>query len=91
MSGRGIGGKTKSKAKSRSSRAGFIEEVAFKCLDCRLLRKGNYAACVGARAPVYLTAVMEYLVAEILELAGNAARDNKKSRIIPRHLQVLSV
>ena len=39
-------------------------------------------------APVYLVAVMEYLAPEILELAGNVARD-KKSRIIPRHLQVL--
>eukprot|EP00501_MAST-03F_sp_TOSAG23-6_P000250 GSMAST32.ASY1.ANO1.256.1 assembled CDS len=25
---------------------------------------------------------------KILELAGNAARDNKRSRIIPRHLQL---
>ena len=85
MSGRGKGGKVKGKAKSRSSRAGLQFPVG---RIHRLLRKGNYAARVGAGAPVYMAAVMEYLAAEILELAGNAARDNKKSRIIPRHLQL---
>jgi histone H2A len=52
----------------------------------RLLRKGNYAERVGAGAPVYPAAVLECL--EILELAGNVARDNKKTRIIPGHLQL---
>ncbi|XP_029640745.2 LOW QUALITY PROTEIN: histone H2A [Octopus sinensis] len=85
MSGRGKGGKVKGKSKTRSSRAGLQFPVG---RIHRLLRKGNYAERVGAGAPVYLAAVMEYLAAEVLELAGNAARDNKKSRIIPRHLQL---
>ncbi|KAG2461624.1 H2A protein, partial [Polypterus senegalus] len=86
MSGRGkTGGKARAKAKTRSSRAGLQFPVG---RVHRLLRKGNYAERVGAGAPVYLAAVLEYLTAEILELAGNAARDNKKTRIIPRHLQL---
>ena len=85
MSGRGKGAKSKSKPKSRSSRAGLQFPVG---RIHRLLRNGNYSERVGAGAPVYLAAVLEYLSAEVLELAGNAARDNKKSRIFPRHLQL---
>uniref|UniRef100_UPI0035901E38 late histone H2A.L3-like n=1 Tax=Myxine glutinosa TaxID=7769 RepID=UPI0035901E38 len=86
MSGRGKGGgKTRAKAKSRSSRAGLQFPMG---RVHRHFRKGNYAERIVAGAPVYLAAVLEYLAAEILELAGNAARDNKKSRITPRHLQL---
>ena len=83
MSGRGK--KSAGKAKSRSSRAGLQFPVG---RVHRLLRRGNYAERIGGGAPVYLAAVLEYLAAEILELAGNAARDNKKTRIVPRHLQL---
>ncbi|KAF5311122.1 hypothetical protein D9619_008079 [Psilocybe cf. subviscida] len=85
-SGKSSGGKISSeKSQSRSSKAGLQFPVG---RVHRLLKKGNYAQRVGAGAPVYLAAVLEYLAAEILELAGNAARDNKKQRIVPRHLQL---
>ena len=93
MSGKGSGksksgkasGDASAKSQSRSAKAGLQFPVG---RVHRLLKKGNYAQRVGAGAPVYLAAVLEYLAAEILELAGNAARDNKKTRIIPRHLQL---
>ena len=87
MSGKGKGGRGKKggKSTSRSARAGLQFPVG---RIARFLREGRYAARVGGGASVYLAAVLEYLAAEILELAGNAARDNKKARISPRHLQL---
>ncbi|NWW96472.1 H2A protein, partial [Rhynochetos jubatus] len=71
--------------KTRSVRAGLQFPVG---RVYRLLKRGNYADRVSPGAAIYLAAVLEYLSAEILELAGNAARENKKSRILPRHIQL---
>lgn len=54
----------------------------------RVLMRGKYARRVGAGAPAYLAAVLEYLVAEMLELAGNKAREDKEARTTPRHIQL---
>ena len=86
--GKGKGGRGKSagkKSTTKTAKAGLQFPVG---RVGRYLKQGKYATRVGAGAPVYLAAILEYLTAEILELAGNAARDNKKSRIIPRHIQL---
>ena len=81
--GRGAGSGKKSVTKSAKAGLQFpVGRIG------RYLKKGKFATRVGAGAPVYLAAILEYLTAEILELAGNAARDNKKTRIIPRHIQL---
>ena len=81
---KGKGGKGKGQ-QTKSARAGVQFPVG---RIARYMRTGGYAKRIGAGAPVYVAAVLEYLCAELLELAGNAARDNKKQRIIPRHIQL---
>uniref|UniRef100_A0A3B3SD64 MacroH2A.1 histone n=1 Tax=Paramormyrops kingsleyae TaxID=1676925 RepID=A0A3B3SD64_9TELE len=77
------GGKKKTTKTSRSTKAGVIFPVGRML---RYIRKGLPKYRIGVGAPVYMAAVLEYLTAEILELAGNAARDNKKGRVTPRHI-----
>ena len=69
---------------SRSARAGLVFPVG------RILRKframNNNRLRFTAGSPVYATAVIEYLCAEILELSGNAAKEMKVKRITPRQI-----
>ena len=83
--GKAKGKSNNTKQTSRSQRAGLNFPVG---RIARFLKQGRYSERVGAGAPVYLAAVLEYLAAEVLELAGNAAKDNKKTRIVPRHIQL---
>ncbi|XP_073429899.1 core histone macro-H2A.1 isoform X1 [Dendrobates tinctorius] len=77
------GGKKKTTKTSRSAKAGVIFPVGRML---RYIKRGHPKYRIGVGAPVYMAAVLEYLTAEILELAGNAARDNKKGRVTPRHI-----
>ena len=72
---------SKGSGKSQSSKAGLIFPVG---RIGSMLRKGRYTKRVAAAAPVYLAAVLEYLTAELLELSGKVAGQQKKKRITPR-------
>ncbi|XP_028167481.1 histone H2A, sperm-like [Ostrinia nubilalis] len=71
------------KNKTRSERSGLKFPVG---RIHRILRHGLYARRIGSGTAVYLTAVLEYLAAEMLELAGKAAEESKRTRIMPRHI-----
>lgn len=80
VAGRGRGSTIRT---SRAAKAGLQFPVA---RVENQLRRRKVSDRLGAGAAVFLAAVLEYLIAEMLELAGNCARDLKKQRIAPRHI-----
>uniref|UniRef100_N1QSZ2 Histone H2A n=1 Tax=Aegilops tauschii TaxID=37682 RepID=N1QSZ2_AEGTA len=81
-------GGPRKKSVSRSVKAGLQFPVG---RIGRYLKKAGTGEEFYPGEPVTLSrtsnlAAASYLAAEVLELAGNAAKDNKKSRIIRRHL-----
>ncbi|GFP82033.1 histone h2ax [Phtheirospermum japonicum] len=83
--GRGKSKASRSKPVSRSKRAGLEFPVG---RVAQIFKAGKYSDRVSAEAPVYLTAALEYLAAEVLELAGDKARQCQKRRITPKHIQM---
>ena len=71
------------KRQTKSQKAGIFFNVD-KVL--RKLKQANPGMIVRKEAAVLTTGVIEYLVAELLELSGNAAAQLKSHRIKPRHV-----
>ncbi|KAK2959521.1 putative Histone H2A [Blattamonas nauphoetae] len=68
---------------SKTAKAGLVFPVAriFK-----YLKAGRYTPRVSGGASCYLAAVLEYLTAEVLEISGSCAKDEKNKIIKPSHI-----
>ncbi|KFQ68882.1 Histone H2AX, partial [Phaethon lepturus] len=76
--------KARKSRSSRSSRAGLLFPVSR--VD-RQLRRGHFSGRIGAKAPVYLAAVLQWLTHRTMDVAGKISKNSKQQRISPSHLQ----
>ncbi|KAM6290381.1 histone H2A, orphon-like [Porphyrio hochstetteri] len=76
--------KAKKSRTSRSSRAGLLFSISR--VD-RMLRRGHFAERIGAKAPVFLAAVLQWVTRETVDVAGKIAKKSKQHCISPSHLQ----
>uniref|UniRef100_A0A914V496 Macro domain-containing protein n=1 Tax=Plectus sambesii TaxID=2011161 RepID=A0A914V496_9BILA len=72
---------------TRSTRAGLLfpmsrvkTQMKKKCSSKKMR--------IGWGASAYMTAVLEYMTGEMIELSGNSCRDNKRKRISPRDIML---
>ena len=86
MAGKGTrkSGKAK-KQQTAHSRADLIFPVGRLT---RYLREGKYSDRSSVGAGVFMAAVLEYLCSEILELAGEHTKKDKRIQMMPRHIQL---
>ena len=77
---------SKNKPASTTKRAGLKFPPSRFSNDKSALRQ--HSLRVSPKAGVYMAGVIEYLVAEILELSGNVASDTKVVRITPHHINM---
>lgn len=54
----------------------------------RLLREGRYAQRLNWSTPIFLAAVIQYMTAKVLELAGNEAQKTGRRCITPALLDM---
>ena len=75
----------KKKYVSKSSKAGLLFPVG---RVARYLKEGQYSKKVSDLSAIYMCAVLEYLVAEFIEMSGNVTKKKNKKRITPRHILI---
>eukprot|EP01084_Bolivina_argentea_P018949 35258_1 len=78
-------GKKGGKGTTRSAKAGITFPVG---RVARLLKKGKYATRFGRAAPVFVASVLEYLTAELVQIAAASAKDAGKKRLTPRYINL---